>query len=268
LLVVSGVCAALLLGLGCVGGQDKSTSTPTSTSTPSNAAVRLFELWLAAFNSGDLQRYATFLSRKFPFRGAGLSEDVELRARSGGFDLSRLGHVSDTQVTGWLRERNSGELVEFKLTLELYLQAGSRLAARVAARPYRIAGIEMRGGSVPAPYIPIRRRAPPSAPPSYTVYPSITQDGSYLNGNVGRWKDADFITWLWQRCDPTGSASCEVIADGDFVYKLDPAKDYGKRIAFVVNAANFRGHTGAAAKVDCLTHQSLLGKKGVCDVQP
>jgi hypothetical protein len=272
LLVVSGLCAALLLGLllglGSVGGQDNSTS------TTSNAPSRLFEMWLNAFNSGDPQRYATFLSRKFPFRGAGLSEDLQLRARTGGFDLLRLRHVSDTQVTGWLRERESGQLVEFELTLELYLQAGSPLAARVAARPYRIVWIEMRGGSVPPPYAPITTRAAPSAPPSYRVYPSITQDGRYLNGNVGQWKDADQITSLWQRCDPTGLTSCEAITEGGFVdklgfvYKLDPAKDYGKRIVFVVNVVNPRGHTGAAAEVDCLTHQSLLGKKDICDVQP
>jgi hypothetical protein len=149
LLVVSAACTGLLLGLGSVGGQDHSTST-----TP-NAPSRLFEMWLDAFNSGDPQRYATFLSRKFPFRGAGLSEDLQLRERTGGFDLLRLRHVSDTQVTGWLRERDSGHLVEFELTLELYLQAGSPLAARVAARPYRIAGIEMRGGSVPPPFQPL-----------------------------------------------------------------------------------------------------------------
>ena len=137
------------MGPGSVGGQDNSTS------TTSKAPFRLFEMWLDAFNSGDPQRYATFLNRKFPFRGAGLSEDFQLRERTGGFDRLRLRHVSDTQVTGWLRERDSGHLVEFKLTLELYLQAGSPLAARVAARPYRIVGIEMRGGGVPPPYQPL-----------------------------------------------------------------------------------------------------------------
>ena len=120
-------------------------------------------MWLDAFNRGDPQRYATFLSRKFPFRGAGLSEDLQLRERTGGFDLLRLRHVSDTQVTGWLRERDSGHLVEFELTLELYLQADSPLAARVAARPYRIAGIEMRGGSVPPLYQPL--------PPPFQLLP-------------------------------------------------------------------------------------------------
>ena len=131
LLVVSacvyGVFWGLLLGPGSVGGQDNSTS------TTSNAPFRLFEMWLDAFNRGDPKWYATFLSRKFPFRGAGLSEDLQLRERTGGFDLLRLRHVSDTQVTGWLRERDSGHLVEFELTLELYLQADSPLAARVAA---------------------------------------------------------------------------------------------------------------------------------------
>jgi hypothetical protein len=109
---------------------------------------RLFAMWLDAFNSGDPQRYATFLRRNFPFRGAGLSEDLHLRERTGGFDLLRLKHVTATQVTGWLQERESGQRVQFELTLELYLQAGSA-GTRVAARPYRIVGIELRGGSVP-----------------------------------------------------------------------------------------------------------------------
>jgi hypothetical protein len=105
-------------------------------------------MWLDAFNSGDRQRYDTFLRRNFPFRLPALSEDVQLREQTGGFDLLRLKHVSDTQVTGWLYERDSGKRVEFELTLELYLQAGSA-GTRVAARPFRIAGIELRGGSVP-----------------------------------------------------------------------------------------------------------------------
>jgi hypothetical protein len=107
-------------------------------------------MWLDAFNSGDPQRYSTFLRRNFPFRGPALSEDLQLRERTGGFDLLRLKQVSATQATGWLQERESGgQLVQFQLTLELYLQAGSA-GTRVAARPYRIAGIELRGGSVPA----------------------------------------------------------------------------------------------------------------------
>jgi hypothetical protein len=156
LLVVSGVCAALLLGLIWVGSREENTPVASNTIPGDLTAevqrqppFRLFAMWLDAFNSGDPQRYSTFLRRIFPFRGAALSEDLQLRERTGGFDVLKVTHESATQVTGWLRERGSrGQLVQFELTLELYLQAGS-IGTRIPATPYRIVGIELRGGSVP-----------------------------------------------------------------------------------------------------------------------
>jgi hypothetical protein len=47
-----------------------------------------------------------------------------------------------------VQERNSDQLVEFELTLEPNLQ-GVVSGAPVAARPYRIAALDLRGGSVP-----------------------------------------------------------------------------------------------------------------------
>jgi hypothetical protein len=109
---------------------------------------RVFAAWLDAFNSGDPERYAGLLKRDFPFRGPALGDDLSLRARTGGFDLRTLRGVSATRVTGWVQERNSDQLVEFELTLEPNLQ-GVVPAAPVAARPYRIAALDLRGGSVP-----------------------------------------------------------------------------------------------------------------------
>jgi hypothetical protein len=155
------VCAALFIGLIWVGSREENTPTASNT-IPGDVTAevqrqpppfRLFAMWLDAFNSGDPKRYSTFLRRSFPFRGAALSEDLQLRERTGGLDVLRVTHISATQVTGWLRERDrrrrsGGQLVQFELTLELYLQAGSTVT-RVPARPYRIVGIELRGGSVP-----------------------------------------------------------------------------------------------------------------------
>lgn len=157
-LLVSGVRAALLIGVARVGGEEESTRAEATASNPSPADIdartrlqppfRLFAAWLDAFNSGDPQQYATLLKRDFPFRGAALGADLDLRERTGGFDLRTLTGISATQVHGWVQERNSDQLVEFELTLELYLQ-GVVSATPVAARPYRIAALDLRGGSVP-----------------------------------------------------------------------------------------------------------------------
>jgi hypothetical protein len=107
-----------------------------------------------------------------------------------------------------------------------------------------------------------------AAAPSFTVYPSITQDGRYLNGDVGQWGDADTITWRWERCDSAGLIPCEAVPEvAGLVYRLTP-KDFDKRIVLFVNAVGTGGQTSAAAKVDCLTRQSLAGNKQTCAVQP
>jgi hypothetical protein len=156
-LVVSGACAALLVGLVRIGGGAESTHAVTApdaipadidTQTRLQPPFRLFAAWLDAFNSGDSERYESFLNRDFPFRGAAVNADLELRQRTGGFELRELNGVSATQVHGWVQERRSHELVAFELTLELDLQ-GVGSATPAAARPYRIAALDLRGGSVP-----------------------------------------------------------------------------------------------------------------------
>ena len=156
MLVVSGACAALFVGLARIGsGEESSHALITApdaipadidAKTRLQPPVRLFAAWLDAFNSGDPERYTSFLKRDFPFRGAALGADLELRRRTGGFDLRKLEGLTATQVHGWLRERTSDEVVEFELTLELYLQ-GVATGTPVAARPYRIAALDLWGGS-------------------------------------------------------------------------------------------------------------------------
>ena len=79
-------------------------------------SLRLFRAWLAAFNSGDRQRYAKFLKRNFPTRAPLINHDMGFRDLTGGFDLRRvMGRGSATQVSGWLQERDSDEFASFSM---------------------------------------------------------------------------------------------------------------------------------------------------------
>ena len=78
-------------------------------------SLRLFRAWLAAFNSGDRPRYATFLKRNFPSWAPLIDRDLGLRELTGGFDLRKVGRVSATRVSGWVQERDSDQFVSFVL---------------------------------------------------------------------------------------------------------------------------------------------------------
>ena len=157
LLVLSGLCAALLIGLSLAAAKVHTRAMGTATSdlpggddaeAQRHPPSRLFGAWLKVFNSGDPQQYASFLKRTFPFRLPALYDDLALRERTGGYDLHKLDRVSATQVRGWMQERRSHDLVEFELTLEPYLQAATS-GPPPPARPYRINALDLRGGSAP-----------------------------------------------------------------------------------------------------------------------
>jgi hypothetical protein len=149
LLVLCFLLAVLVAGL-TFAGDDEPTSSKTATAlagvdaeTQRQPPVRLFAAWLDAFNSGDPERYDTFLKRKFPFRATAFGDDLELRRLTGGFDLRKLTRVSAIQTTGLVQERDSDQFAEFELTLELdlrYVTSGRP----PAIRPYRIAGLHLR----------------------------------------------------------------------------------------------------------------------------
>ncbi len=77
------------------------------------ASLRLFQAWLAAFNSGDRTRYARFLARNFPSRVPMQLGDMGFRDYTGGFDLRKLGPVSATRASGWVQERDSDQFARF-----------------------------------------------------------------------------------------------------------------------------------------------------------
>jgi CubicO group peptidase (beta-lactamase class C family) len=77
-----------------------------------------------AFNSGDRERYRTFLEDHYPslFGGQGsfgpeatLDGEMGFREFTGGFELRKLLDASAQEVSGWLQERNSDQFVQFKV---------------------------------------------------------------------------------------------------------------------------------------------------------
>jgi D-alanyl-D-alanine carboxypeptidase len=102
-----------------------------------------FSAWLAAFNSGDQAQYRQFLENNFPTRVSNLNRDMDLRERTGGFELQKLEQGSGTQVNGLVQESDSDQFVRFTLKVE-------------PAEPHHILSMSLRGIPRPAAF-PIRR---------------------------------------------------------------------------------------------------------------
>ena len=93
-------------------------ATPTSQGAAEvrpQPSLRLFRAWLAAFNTGDQERYGRFLARSFPSRRPQQLADLALRDMTGGFVLRRVGAVSARRVSGWVQERDSDQFVLFRM---------------------------------------------------------------------------------------------------------------------------------------------------------
>jgi CubicO group peptidase (beta-lactamase class C family) len=106
-------------------------------------SLRLFRAWLAAFNSGDRERYANFLIDTFPSRSPLLQQEMAFREFTGGFDLRRVIQVSGTRISGWVQERDSDQFARFRL----------RASAKT---PRKILALELVAIPRPAAF-PIRR---------------------------------------------------------------------------------------------------------------
>jgi D-alanyl-D-alanine carboxypeptidase len=105
-------------------------------------SLRLFRAWLAAFNSGDRERYAAFLARNFPSRVSSLDPEMGFRDFTGGFALRKLEWVTATQVSGWVQERDSDQFARFALS--------------VSSKPRKILSLDLRAIPRPAAF-PIPR---------------------------------------------------------------------------------------------------------------
>jgi CubicO group peptidase (beta-lactamase class C family) len=102
-----------------------------------------FTAWLAAFNSGDRAQYKQFLEKNYPTRVSSLNQEMDFRARTGGFEFRKLEQASATRVSGLLQERDSDQFARFTLEVE-------------PAEPHRIVSISVMAIPRPAEF-PIPR---------------------------------------------------------------------------------------------------------------
>ncbi len=77
-----------------------------------------FSAWLAAFNTGDREKYRQFLASNFPSRIKSLDQDMNFRTRTGGFELRKLEQGSSTQVAGLVQEHDSDQFARFTMEVE------------------------------------------------------------------------------------------------------------------------------------------------------
>ncbi len=91
-------------------------STPTaSLDASSQPAMRSFTAWLDAFNSGDRQRYKTFLRDHYPALLGQLDGEMAFRDITGGFELRAVEHASASSASGLVQERDSDQFAHFEL---------------------------------------------------------------------------------------------------------------------------------------------------------
>ena len=64
---------------------------------PDTAAGKQFSAWLQAFNSGG-DAYREFLQKTFPSRLQRIDGDLDLRERSGGFDVKKVEQATPTKI--------------------------------------------------------------------------------------------------------------------------------------------------------------------------
>ena len=78
-------------------------------------ASRVFQAWLAAFNSGDTAKYNTFDVTYKPTRL--MSQMADFRIRTGGFTLMRIEKNEATAITALVKEKESDSIARLELTI-------------------------------------------------------------------------------------------------------------------------------------------------------
>jgi D-alanyl-D-alanine carboxypeptidase len=106
------VAVMALVLAACTTASPSPASTLNAGSQPS---MRQFSAWLDAFNSGDRERYASFLEDAFPARSRSLNDEMLFREATGGFDLRKVEEASATKVSGLVQERGSDQFARFEL---------------------------------------------------------------------------------------------------------------------------------------------------------
>lgn len=77
-------------------------------------AYTQFTAWLAAFNQGG-DTLRQFLERNYPARMPRINGDLELRERTGGFELMKIEESSATSVAALVQERASDQIARIML---------------------------------------------------------------------------------------------------------------------------------------------------------
>jgi hypothetical protein len=83
---------------------------------PQTSVARIFSAWLANFNAANRDGLLTVYQQfrePHPVEGA-----LDLRRRTGGFDLAKVVESTPTTLRVWLRERNGGETAEARMDVD------------------------------------------------------------------------------------------------------------------------------------------------------
>jgi D-alanyl-D-alanine carboxypeptidase len=143
---LSPVAAALFLSLSCKTMEPNDPPSAAAHEQPEAEAqpsVRQLTAWLDAYNAGERQRYAQFLTTNFPERLPLLDDIMYFRGLNGGFELLEIEQTSATEVTALLQERDSDQFARVRLVVQ-------------DAEPHAIASLEIKAIPRPAEF-PIER---------------------------------------------------------------------------------------------------------------
>ncbi|HKD91100.1 MAG TPA: serine hydrolase domain-containing protein, partial [Terriglobales bacterium] len=83
---------------------------------PDTPAGKQFAAWLQAFNQGG-EAYRSFLQAQFPSRVQRATGDLELRERTGGFELKKIEEASATKIVALVQQRVSDQMA--RITMEV-----------------------------------------------------------------------------------------------------------------------------------------------------
>jgi CubicO group peptidase (beta-lactamase class C family) len=83
---------------------------------PDTPAGKQFAAWLQAFNQGG-EAYRSFLQAQFPARVQRVAGDLDLRERTGGFELKKIDAASATKIVALVQERVSDQMA--RITMEV-----------------------------------------------------------------------------------------------------------------------------------------------------
>jgi CubicO group peptidase (beta-lactamase class C family) len=128
--VALGLCTVLLALVCLASGQSKSATLP---------AEQQARNWLAAFNSGDKEKFKAFLQQNRPADVEHVDDLLGFRAMTGGFELEKTEESSSLSFTALVKERDSDQFARLVMEVE-------------KDEPHRISKFELNAVSRPAEF--------------------------------------------------------------------------------------------------------------------